>query len=113
MGSTEMYYAFVPSLLDAIEAGKPSVPERADGTQFLSLQRGTNTEVVQFSPLPQDVMHSFTLSFRIRCNRCIGSVATVDAEEITGSTSLKVASNDTFNIAVADKVLDYSGPPQI
>eukprot|EP01047_Picozoa_sp_COSAG01_P032511 COSAG01_NODE_2353_length_7849_cov_4.770194_5_plen_607_part_00 len=98
-GSTEMYYAFVPSLFDAIQAGKPAKPKRADGSQFLRLGSpavlfaeeqeppegaGAATAGVQWAPAPQDTMHSFTLALNVRCHSavtCAGELASINVEQ--------------------------------
>ena len=75
-GSTEMYYALVPSLWEAIAAGKKPKPERADGTQFTTLPAGA---ALTFTPATADTMHSFTMAFGVRCVGCNGAVAAIEA----------------------------------
>ena len=75
-GHREIAYAFVPSLLDAINAGKTNSPQLAAATNFARL---TNVGGLTNAPLthaPADVMHSFTLAFRVRTTTN-GTVAAV------------------------------------
>lgn len=58
-GHLEFMYATVPSLFDAIEAGKPQ-PSRVSATSY-SL---TNKEILEF--IPEETVHPFTLSFRVK-----------------------------------------------
>ena len=61
-GYTEMSYALVPSLFDALSAGKP-LPQRIIGN-YLTLGKSVTTDRLQFSP--ENTFHSFTLSFGVR-----------------------------------------------
>jgi Bacterial Ig-like domain (group 2)/GDSL-like Lipase/Acylhydrolase family len=60
-GHTELFYAQVPSLFDALEAGK-ALPTMATGT-FVTPQSGSTGGLV-FTP--QNTIHPFTTSFDIR-----------------------------------------------
>ena len=53
----------MPSLFDAIAAGKPNKPKRASGTQSLTLH---SRKSVSWAPAEQDTLHSFTLGFNVR-----------------------------------------------
>ena len=63
-GHAEMFYAVVPSLLDAIAAGKPQ-PVR-NQTASLALTKGTRAQSITF--IPEDTLHSFTLTFSFKTN---------------------------------------------
>lgn len=58
-GYDEMLHSFVPSLLDALAAGKPKpVRQTGEGRKLAEGQRLVFT--------PEDQVHSFTLAFRVR-----------------------------------------------
>ncbi|QHS63397.1 RICIN domain-containing protein [Chitinophaga agri] len=60
-GHAEFKYAIVPSLFDAMKAGKPQ-PYKVDGTQLnLSPASGYKLQI-----RPEEVLHSFTLSYDIQ-----------------------------------------------
>ncbi|MHB9056772.1 MAG: GDSL-type esterase/lipase family protein [Paludibacteraceae bacterium] len=61
-GHAEMYYAIVPSLMDALAAGKPQ-PSRVDNT-FVTLEK--NNLLKRIKCVPENITHSFTLSFSFR-----------------------------------------------
>lgn len=61
-GHAEMFYAVVPSLLDAIAAEKPQ-PVR-DGNQSMTLTKSTTAKRIAFAP--EGTLHSFTLSFAFK-----------------------------------------------
>jgi uncharacterized repeat protein (TIGR02543 family) len=59
-GHAEMYYAIVPSLMDALAAGKPQ-PQRAAQLTSYALGMSSPVEYVEFTP--ENTIHSFTWSF--------------------------------------------------
>jgi|GEM_PF-1433750 len=61
-GHEEMYYSIVPSLFDALDAGKPlPVKENSTGIQL------NNTDTVrQIHFRPEYIVHSFTYSFAVK-----------------------------------------------
>jgi lysophospholipase L1-like esterase len=60
-GHLEFRYAIVPSLFDALKAGKPQ-PYRVDGTSLsLSPASGYKLQIK-----PEEILHSFTLSYDIQ-----------------------------------------------
>lgn len=62
-GHAEMFYAFVPSLLDALAAGKPQ-PQRMEGT---TLTLGTDDNKMRaVTWTPEGTLHAFTLTFSFR-----------------------------------------------
>jgi lysophospholipase L1-like esterase len=61
-GHAEMFYAIVPSLLDAVAAGK-SQPVRTGNT---SLALAKNNKVKRIAFTPEGTLHSFTLSFAFK-----------------------------------------------
>ena len=72
-GHREFTYAFVPSLFDAIEAGKP-LPTRVSGTSYTL----NNKKVLTF--VPEETVHPFTLSFKVK-----GSASGILASFVNGS----------------------------
>lgn len=72
-GHREFTFATVPSLLDAIEAGKPQ-PARVSGTSY-SL---ANKNVLEFTP--EETVHPFTLSFKVK-----GALSGVITSFVNGS----------------------------
>ena len=74
-GHKEMFYSFVPSLFDAIAAGKINSPQLAAVTNFARLtQNIAVTSPITFTP--SNTMHSFTISFRVRSTNS-GTIAAV------------------------------------
>ncbi|MEM7572143.1 MAG: T9SS type A sorting domain-containing protein [Bacteroidota bacterium] len=61
-GHTEMFYAIVPSLFDALAADKEQ-PFRVDNT-FVALGSSLTTEPLRW--VPEETLHSFTVSLDIR-----------------------------------------------
>lgn len=62
IGHAEMYYAFVPSLFDALASGKPQPQLKKD--THLALEK---TDVVKrITWTPENIAHSFTLSFSFK-----------------------------------------------
>jgi lysophospholipase L1-like esterase len=74
-GHLEMFYGIVPSLCDAIAAGKTNPPTLALPTRFARLRQDTNAS----APLtftPSNTVHSFTVAFHVRSVNS-GTVAAV------------------------------------
>ncbi len=61
-GHREMFYAIVPSLFDALKAGK-GIPQKADGNGFLTLET-KHPASVRFTV--DDTMHSWATVFSVR-----------------------------------------------
>ena len=61
-GYAELTYSLVPSLFDALSAGKP-LPQKVTGT-YVSLGKSVTTDRFLFTP--ENVIHSFTFSVGIR-----------------------------------------------
>ena len=90
-GHREFMYAAVPSLFDAIEAGK-SHPVRASGTAY-SL---ANKNVLEFTP--EETVHPFTLSFKVK-----GTTDGIIASFVNGS-------NQTGTLKIQNGVFVYQSP---
>ena len=76
-GHTEMAHAFVPSLFDALAAGK-SQPVTSTASGFARI-RGGSAAPLSFSP--DETMRSFAISFRLRANGD-GTVAAVEGQTL-------------------------------
>ena len=66
-GHREFLYAMVPSLFDAIEAGK-TLPARVSGTSYTLAGK-----VLEFTP--EETVHPFTISFKVK-GATDGTIAT-------------------------------------
>jgi hypothetical protein len=77
-GHAELYYAIVPSLLDAIADGKPQ-PVRVENTS-LTLEKTDQVKRIAFTP--EGTLHPFTLSFSFRTTGTgtIASFVTADGD---------------------------------
>lgn len=95
-GHAEMFYAIVPSLFDAIVAGKTGQPQWRGTNGYLRLLRDA-AETAPISFIPPQTMQSFTLSFRMR-GTDVGTIASVGSG----------ASRSTLEIR--DNSLVYIGP---
>ncbi|MES2924246.1 MAG: GDSL-type esterase/lipase family protein [Verrucomicrobiota bacterium] len=95
-GHGELYYAVVPSLFDAIAAGRTTGPQIQGTNRHLRLQRDA-AEPAPIRYTPANPMHSFTMSFRVRSTD-VGTVAAVGA----GATR--------STIEIRDNSLVYIGP---
>ena len=76
-GYQEMFYTIVPSLFDAINAGKTTRPQLGAANDFARLtQQPGVTEPISFAP--EQTVHSHTMSFRVRSTHD-GTVAAIRA----------------------------------
>ncbi|MDB6079527.1 MAG: hypothetical protein JWO82_3274 [Akkermansiaceae bacterium] len=74
-GHGELFYSIVPTVFDAIVAGKKTTPQWKDTTAYLSLQQdAAETAPIRFTP--ERTMHSFTQTFRVRTTGT-GTIAAV------------------------------------
>ena len=90
-GHREFTYAMVPSLFDAIDAGKKQ-PVRVIGTSY-SL---TDKRVLEFTP--EETVHPFTISFKVK-----GTADGIIASFANGS-------NTTGTLKIQDGVVVYDSP---
>jgi len=86
-GHAEMFYAIVPSLLDAIAAGKQQPVRDREGEVYL-YNRGGSGKQISFEP--ENTLHSFTLSFSFKTSGT-GKIA-----------SFVTAANDTLSLELLD-----------
>lgn len=96
-GYTEMAYSFVPSLFDALDAGKTK-PSKVANT-YLTIDKSTDDYQLDFTP--DAITHSYTYSFDIKTtgNGVIGGVSAnnglykLKIDKQTGKIVLKLDSN--------------------
>lgn len=78
-GHEEFFYAMVPSLFDALDAGKPQ-PQIVNGTSY---KLGSSVVSDQIEFIPENIVHPFTLSFEIKTTSA-GTIASFENETGTG-----------------------------
>lgn len=76
-GHTEMFHAFVPTLFDALAAGKP-IPKKSDAPGFARI-RGNSRSPLTLEA--DDTMRSFGLTFSVRAEG-EGTVASIGGETL-------------------------------
>lgn len=96
IGHGEMFSAVVPSLFDAIAAGKIARPQWENTKGYLRLQRDA-AEAAPIRFTPAQGMQSFTLSLRVRSGG-VGTIAAVGA----GATRA--------TLEIRDNAMVYVGP---
>jgi hypothetical protein len=74
-GHEEMFYTFVPSLFDALAAGRTNRPSLEGVTRYLRL-RAQSAASSPITYTPSNPLHSFTTAFRVRSTGT-GTVAAV------------------------------------
>lgn len=95
VGHTEFFYAFVPSLFDALDAGKPLPVSGADNG--VSIGSAVDVNPITFSP--DNGVHAYTLTFSFR------TAGTGELAELTD------AMNDVAQLTVSsDGNLRYTSP---
>ncbi len=88
-GHQEFCYAIVPSLFDALEAGKP-LPKRVQGTSY---ELGRKTTSNQIEWIPEETVHPFTVSFDIQTSGT-GTIAWFENE--SGNGFFKINADGTL-----------------
>jgi len=93
-GHQEMFLAIVPSVFEALDAGKP-VPHKAAGNRYAHVDGGASAQA-PLSFTPDDAVHAFAVSFWVRpaTNGVLAAIAgrdvVVRSEEYTrGKRSLR------------------------
>ena len=94
-GHREMAYAFVPTLFEALEQGKPTPVKPAVDAGFARVARG----VAPLTFSPPDAMHSFALSFVVRA-RGDGTVAAISGSKL-------VARNETKHVEFRQSLVEF------
>ena len=98
-GHREFLYAFVPSLFEALEKGKPN-PVKAASGGFARIASGA-------APLtfaPEETMHPFALSFMVR-TQSDGTLAAISGSTLATRTEMRLNEGTPFTATtlVADK----------
>lgn len=91
-GHAELLYALVPSLFDALQAGKTKSPVKINGT-YLTMSKVVNSE--RFAFTPENTIHSFTTVFDIRTNFS-GTIGTFKQDNAYGSLQIESAGNIAY-----------------
>jgi len=86
-GHREFFYAFVPSLFDALEKAKPT-PQRIESSK--GFMRIVSSGFAPLSFGTRDTIHSFALSFEIRANSN-GTIAGISGSTLSANTETKRA----------------------
>jgi lysophospholipase L1-like esterase len=103
-GYQEMFYSFVPTLFDAIAAGKTNSPQLAVPTSFARLlQDGAVSAPITFTP--SDPMHSFTVSFRVR-SADSGTIAAVGC--ITNYATIEIQNDEMVYVSMNGQQISIS-----
>jgi lysophospholipase L1-like esterase len=89
-GHLEFLHAFVPSLFDALEKGKPT-PTRSASKSFVRVSDGDSP----FTFTPQDSVHAFAISFLVR-TQSDGTVAMIAGSTLAAKTETKTLGQRSF-----------------
>ena len=90
-GHREMSYAIVPSLFDALDAGK-TIPQRQESTAY-ALGKASTTQHIEF--VPENIVHPFTLSFEVKASSA-GTLASFETENGTGNIKIDENGNIVY-----------------
>jgi len=82
-GHREMFYTFVPTLFEALEAGKPT-PLKSTGTGFARVSAGR----APFTFVPEGTVHPFAVSMMVRAQGN-GTVAAITGSTLTTRTEMR------------------------
>lgn len=86
-----MSYAIVPSLFDALDAGK-TIPQRQESTAY-ALGKASATQHIEF--VPENIVHPFTLSFEVKASSA-GTLASFETENGTGNIKIDENGNIVY-----------------
>lgn len=107
-GHQEFCYAMVPSLFDALEAGKP-LPKRVQGTSY-ELGRSATSNQIEW--IPEETVHPFTVSFDIRTTDT-GTIAWFENESGNGFIKInaegKLIYESPFNKTICSAIAINTG----
>lgn len=120
-GHQELCYAIVPSLFEALEAGKPA-PTKDTSGRYARVTGNTDSGAA-LSFVPADTMHSFATSFWVR-PKSVGAIAAVTGMTAVTRTEPWVRGDKTtevmhvepskekavLTVAYRDGKLAYTGP---
>ena len=88
-GYYEMFLTIVPSVFEAVKLGKPT-PQWGDQAHCLHLS-GDTTQAAPLSFNPTEMMHSFTMSFRVR-SLTTGTVASITLPDSSVHPTIEITS---------------------
>jgi lysophospholipase L1-like esterase len=91
-GHEEFFYAIPPSLFDALDAEKP-LPQLVETTGY---ELGKQLSLNRMEFVPENILHSFTLSFEIKTNSG-GTVASFDTEVAAGFIEINSTGNVVYH----------------
>ena len=99
-GHREFSYAIVPSLFDALDAGKEA-PERQESTAF-ELGTAAATQHIEFTP--ENIVHPFTLSFEVNAASA-GTLASFENESGTGRLVVDESGNLVYRSPLGGEIV--------
>ena len=99
-GHREFSYAIVPSLFDALDAGKEA-PQRQESTAF-ELGTAAATQHIEFTP--ENIVHPFTLSFEVNAASA-GTLASFENESGTGRIVIDESGNLVYRSPLGGEIV--------
>ena len=99
-GHREFSYAIVPSLFDALDAGKEA-PERQESTAY-ELGTAAATQHVEFTP--ENIVHPFTLSFEVNAASA-GTLASFENESGMGRLVVDESGNLVYRSPLGGEIV--------
>jgi PKD repeat protein len=104
-GHYEMFLAIVPSVFDALKAGKPT-PQWGNRSRFVHIL-GDPGQSAPLSFTPGSTVHSFSMSFRVRTS-AMGTVASVTLPGSAANPTIEITPMDLVYVASNGQVV-HSG----
>lgn len=84
-GHKEIFYSFVPSIFDAMDAGKKT-PYKIRSSRYLEIKDETSSQPLTY--IPDDTIHSFAISFMVKPSTN-GTLAAIKGTEQTSGIIMK------------------------
>src|SRR5436190_10245483 len=106
-GHYELFLCFVPSVFDALMAGKPT-PRWSSNARFAHV----TGDALQPAPLvftPSSTVHSYSMSFRVRTTTT-GTVASVISPGTTNIPTIELRTNGVAYLSSSNQLLTSSVP---
>jgi PKD repeat protein/lysophospholipase L1-like esterase len=101
-GHYEMYLAIVPSVFDALKAGKPT-PQWGNRDRFVHILPDAN-QPAPLSFTPDSTVHSFSMSFRVR-TAATGTVASVTLPNSAIHPTIEITPTDLVYVATNGQIV--------
>ncbi|HTS19012.1 MAG TPA: PKD domain-containing protein [Verrucomicrobiae bacterium] len=101
-GHYEMFLAIVPSVFDAVKAGKPT-PQWGDPSRFVRIV-GDPQQLAPLSFSPGSTVHSFAMSFAVRTSQT-GTVASVTLPGSIAQPTIEITPSDLIYVATNGQVV--------